>query len=392
MAHVRSPIRVLFVVDRLHETGGTLWYLQTLPRLDRARVTPQLCVFAPRHPIASRFEAVGIRPTFFGRAKWDPRCLGDLAGLARTCEADLLHLAGWTSFLLGRGGVHLVGLPAILRFNCMLPLSPARSFLNRQLMSSRWPAIAVSEAVRTWSSRQFGLSPDRIAVLYNGHDIDRFASPPPGARDRIRREFGLGPGTPVIGLVGRIHTIQKGQDVMIEAMPALLRHRSDVVLLLVGDGPDRARCEALVRRLGIAGAVRFAGDRSDIPEILAAVDVAVVPSVCDEGLPFVAIEASAAGRPVVAFDSGGLTEIVVHEQTGIVVPKGDIARLAEAIARILNDPDLASRLSVGARRNALRFTMSRHLEELTSFYEAALEEQRRHDRKPTRGRREETTA
>ncbi|MGH6898390.1 MAG: glycosyltransferase family 4 protein [Geminicoccaceae bacterium] len=354
-------------------------------------MTPQLCVFAPRHPIASRFEAVGIEPTFFGRTKWDPRCLGDLVGFARSCEADLLHLAGWTSFLVGRGGVHLVRRPAILRFNCMLPMSPARSFLNRQLMSSRWPAIAVSEAVRKWSIQQFGLSPDRIAVLYNGHDIDRFASPPPGARDRVRREFALGPGTPVIGLVGRIHTIQKGQDIMIQAMHALSRRRSDVVLLLVGDGPDRPRCEALVRRLGLDGAVRFAGDRSDIPEVLAAVDVAVVPSVCDEGLPFVAIEASAAGRPVVAFDSGGLTEIVVHERTGIVVPKREIGGLAEAIARILDDPDLARRLGEGGRRNALRFTMSRHLGELTNFYEAALEEHRQHGRRPTDRWREKST-
>jgi glycosyltransferase involved in cell wall biosynthesis len=161
----------------------------------------------------------------------------------------------------------------------------------------------------------------------------------------------------------------------------MLRARHpDAVLLLVGDGPDRARCEALVEQLGLVRAVRFAGHRHDIADILAALDVAVVPSVCEEGFPFVALEASAAGRPVVAFESGGLPEAVLNGQTGIVVPKGDLAGLSGAIAKLLQDPALARHLGEGGRQNAMRFSMSEHVSELINLYEATLDEHHRsHD-------------
>jgi FkbM family methyltransferase len=380
-----GPIRVLFVKDRLHETGGTLYYLEMLPRLDPARVSPSLCAFAPRHPIASRFAAAGITPTFFGRRKWDPRCLSDLVRFARLCKADLLHLEGVTSFPFGRLGVHLARRPVILRFNCMLPMSRFRSFLNRQLMSSTWMGIAVSDAVRRWSIQELDISPDRIALLYSGLDIDRFGAPPPGARDRIRREFALADGIPVVGVVGRLHTAQKGQDVLIRAMRTLRVRYGDAFLLLVGDGPDRARCEALVHQLGLDAAVHFAGSREDIPDVLAALDLVIIPSVCDDGLPLVAIEACAAGRPVVAFDSGGLPEVVMHGETGIIVPKGSIDGLAEAIIRILEDSDLAKRLGENGRRYASRFSLSGHVNQLMDLYEAALDEHHCGRRKPSGG-------
>jgi glycosyltransferase involved in cell wall biosynthesis len=376
------PIRVLFVKDRLHDTGGTLYYLQLVTRLDPARVRPMFCALGPWHPIAGPFEAVGVKPLFFGRSRWDPRCLVDLVHWARRCQADLLHLDAWTSFLFGRLGARLVGLPSVLHFHSMLPMPWTRRFLNRQLMSSSWRSIAVSEAVRGWAIQQFAIAPDRIAVLYNGHDIDRFAAPPAGARARIRRELALAADTPVIGVVGRLDIAQKGQDVMIRALPRLRARHADAVVLLVGDGPDRARCEALVHHSGLDGAVHFLGARSDIPDVLAAIDVAVVPSVCDEGLPLVAIEASAAGRPVVASASGGLPEVILHDESGIIVPKGDLDGLVEATARILSDPALAKRLAQGGRRNAARFALSSHVSGLMEVYETALDEHRRRRARP----------
>jgi glycosyltransferase involved in cell wall biosynthesis len=354
-----------------------LYYLQLLPRLDPERVTPILCASASWHPIAGRFEAAGVKPVFFGRGRWDPRCLVDLVRCAGRCQADLLHLDAWSRFLFGRLGVRWVGLPSVMHFHSMLPVPRVRLMLNHQLMSSSWSSIAVSEAVRAWAIRQFDIPPERIDVLYNGHDIQRYASPSIDARPRVRGEFALADEAPVIGVIGRLDVAQKGQDVMIQALSMLRERHPDAMLLLVGDGPDRARCEALVQRLGLDQAVRFAAHRHDIADILAAVDVAVVPSVCEEGLPFVAIEASAAGRPVVASRSGGLPEVVVHEQTGIVVPKGDVCGLAAAVARLLDDPGLAMRLGEGGQRYATRFSLAGHVDALTNVYETMLDEHHR---------------
>ena len=189
---------------------------------------------------------------------------------------------------------------------------------------------------------------------------------------------------PLIGVVGRLDIAQKGQDVMIRTLPALRERCPGVALLLVGDGPDRAISEALASRLGLADAVRVVGHREDIPDVLAAVDVVAIPSACDEGLPLVAIEASAAARPIVAFDSGGLPEVVVHEDNGLIVPKGDTAGLAAAIPQIIADPDLAKRMGDSGRRHARRFTLSRHIEKLTAFYEEVLVAHRRNGLKQSR--------
>jgi L-malate glycosyltransferase len=372
-----APARVLFAKDRLHDTGGTLYLLEMLPRLDQSRVMPFLIVFSGWHPIASRFEAVGIKPVFFGHGKWDPRCLRDVLAFVRRHHIDLVHLDGTPTFLFGRIGARLSRLPMIAHFHSMLPMPPGRAFLNRQPILATSRSIAVSEAVRRWAINELAIAPERIDVLYNGHDIKRYASPSSDARPRIRGEFALADNAPVIGVVGRLDVAQKGQDVMIRAMSMLRVRFPDAVLLLVGDGPDRARCEALVGLLGLDEVIRFAGHRHDVAEILAAIDVAVVPSVCDEGLPFVAIEASAAERPVVAFDSGGLPEVVLHGQTGIVVPKSNIAGLAAAIAKVLDDPGLAKRLGEGGRRHASRFGLSEHVSELMDFYDAVLDEHHR---------------
>jgi glycosyltransferase involved in cell wall biosynthesis len=298
----------------------------------------------------------------------------DLVRFARSSEADLLHLEGATSFAFGRLGARAAGLPAVLHFHCMIPLPWPQSILNRRLISRSWQGIAVSEAVRRWSIQACGIAPESVEVLYSGHDIDRFAAPSAAARDHVRREFALDRRAPVVALVGRLDVAQKGQDAMIRAMATLRARFPDAVLLLVGDGPDRERCAALVRLLGLDEAVRFAGHRHDVAEILAAVDVAVVPSLCEEAFGFVALEASAAGRPVVAFASGGLPEVVLHGQTGIVVPKGDVAGLADAIAHVLDDPDLARRLGEGGRRQASRFGLAQHADQLMDLYDAVLDE------------------
>jgi glycosyltransferase involved in cell wall biosynthesis len=386
-----APTRVLFAKDRLHDTGGTLYLLETLPRMDPTRVTPLLIAFSGWDPIARCFESIGIDPIFLGYGRWDPRCLRDILAFIRRHRIDLVHLDGTPKFLFGRLGAKLSRLPTIAHFHSMLPMPKGRAFLNRQPILATSKSIAVSAAVRRWAIDELAIAPERIDVLYNGHDVERYASPSADASLRIRGEFALGDDTPVIGLIGRLDVAQKGQDVMIRAMSAVRTHRPDAVLLLVGDGPDRARCEALVHHLGLDGAVRFAGHRSDIADILAALDVAVVPSVCDEGLPFVAIEATAAGRPVVASNSGGLPEIVLHDQTGIIVSKGDVGGLAAAVTRVLDDPGLAVRLGEGGRRHASRFSLARHVDELMDMYEAVLDEHRRSKGRSSRPFREKPT-
>jgi glycosyltransferase involved in cell wall biosynthesis len=178
---------------------------------------------------------------------------------------------------------------------------------------------------------------------------------------------------------------QKGQDLMIRLMPGLRRRRPDAVLLIVGDGADLETCRRSVTQHGVTDAVRLVGRHSDIPDILAAVDVVVVPSLVEEAFGFVALEASAAGRPVVAFRSGGLAEVVLHEGSGLLVPKGDADGLADAIVSVLGDSDLAHRLGEHGRRHAAGFTVARNVQGLTDLFEEVVRRTSTSSRAPRRG-------
>lgn len=195
-------------------------------------------------------------------------------------------------------------------------------------------------------------------------------------RAQVRHGLQIAGEAAVIGLVGRVAR-EKGQLLMVQLMPELLKHRPSIVLLIVGDGPDLGDCQRLVAKLGLGAAVRFAGHRRDIPEVMAATDVVVVPSLCEEAFGLVAVEASAAGRPAVAFRSGGLSEVIIHNRTGLIVTKGDSAGLRNALEHVLSRPELARRLGESGRRHAAaRFTIEPHVQRLMAFHEAVLSQRK----------------
>ena len=123
--------------------------------------------------------------------------------------------------------------------------TPGMAIVQRRFAACTALGLAVSEAVRHWAIREYALAPRRMEVLYNGHDVDRFASAKPNARAGVRQELAIAPDAALIGLIGRVLTAQKGQDLMIRLMPEVLTRRSDAVLLIVGEGPDLQDCEAL---------------------------------------------------------------------------------------------------------------------------------------------------
>lgn len=365
------PLRVLCIKDQITDAGGSVYFLRTLPLLDPRRVqVVGMYGLRPWHPMGDRFEAAGIPARFLARAKWDPRALADLRRLIQVHDPDLLHLEGRKTLLAGRAAARQLGRPAIIHFHDMLPLSGPMRPLQRWLAPWTAQALVVSEAVGSFAKREFAIPAERVLVLHNGLDIERFRTPSADARGRIRKELEIGGAQPVIGLVGRMITTVKGQDVMLRAMRAVLARRPDAMLVLVGDGPDLEPCRALAADLGITPATRFTGRRDDMPDVLAAIDVAAVPSVCDEGFSFAALEALAAGRPVVAYRSGGVPEIVQDGACGIIVAMGDEAGLAGGLVRVLEDPELHGRLATQGRKRAQDFTMGPHVSKLTAIYEA----------------------
>tara|TARA_E500000305_G_scaffold21563_1_gene16440 strand:- start:29787 stop:31010 length:1224 start_codon:yes stop_codon:yes gene_type:complete len=213
--------------------------------------------------------------------------------------------------------------------------------------------IAVSRDLSDWLVRSVGISPDKVIQIYNGVAQDRFMPQTSVAHDRgqlakvgrvavpgMPDGFCDAPQCRVVGTVGRLAAV-KDQKTLLLALAEVLRaspqQRDTLRCILVGDGPERSALETLLAELGLQSCVWMAGDRDDIPEMLACMDVFVLPSL-GEGISNTVLEAMATGLPVVATRVGGNPELVEHGVTGLLVPVGDTAALAEALQRLAVDP------------------------------------------------------
>jgi glycosyltransferase involved in cell wall biosynthesis len=226
--------------------------------------------------------------------------------------------------------------------------------------------IAVSEGVRR-TYLQIGVPPERITTVANG-----IAAPSaPLSRERARAALALGADDPVVLTLGRL-THMKEQWHLIDAVPLLAPRFPGLAVVLVGDGPLRAALVDRAAGLGIPGVVRFAGHRPEGQALLAAADVFVLPSRY-EGMPLAALEAMAAGLPVVATRVIGSEEVVADGVSGALVPRGSPSALASAIAGLLADPALRRRQGdAGRRRQQLHFTRGRMAADTLAVYERAL--------------------
>jgi glycosyltransferase involved in cell wall biosynthesis len=212
-------------------------------------------------------------------------------------------------------------------------------------------------------------------VLYNGIDLARFQPPAESqvaeTRAAIRGRLGIPVDDQVVTAVGQLIEA-KGFDQLIAAADRL-RDRPHTTFLLVGDGERRPALAAEIARLGLGERIRLLGKRDDVHEILGASDVFVCPSVWDEALGYVILEAMSAGLPAVASRVGGIPEVVADGTTGLLVPPRDPAALAQSIGGLLDDPGARGRMGRAGRRAVEeRFALDRAIERTIGLYQEVL--------------------
>jgi glycosyltransferase involved in cell wall biosynthesis len=243
--------------------------------------------------------------------------------------------------------------------------------------------LCVSEAIRE-EFAQLGLPNEKLCVLPLGIDVERFClHRDPGVRTRIRASFRVPANTPLVGTVSRAEPV-KGLPHLVEAAARVAVVRPDVRWLVVGGGSQMQQLQGLAKALGVVDRIVFEGVREDIPDLLQAMDIFVLPSL-SEGLPLAALEAMASGRPVVCSRVGGLAELVSHEETGLLVPPGDSTALAEGVLRLLSDSTLGHRLADLARGEAItRYDHRVFIEQLFDVYEQTVPASMVRDHGPNR--------
>lgn len=228
---------------------------------------------------------------------------------------------------------------------------------------------AISNAVKDAAVRDLRIHPDRVTVIERGRDPERLGKPSPERRSRARRALLLEGGNPVVVTVGR-QEFQKGQWYLLEAFPQVLAAHPDATLLLAGrPGNASRRIEEVERSAAFDGRIRILGHRDDIPEILAAADVFVFPSLY-EGLGGALIEAMALGLPIIGSDLPAIREVVEADRNAVLVPAGSPAALAAAVSALADDP--MRRRAMGTRSRQIfeeRFTLERSATRLLDLFE-----------------------
>ncbi|HKA13973.1 MAG TPA: glycosyltransferase [Myxococcota bacterium] len=354
-----TPLRVAHVTGERGFSGGEVQLILLMNGL-RARGHANLLVCPPGSAAECEARARGFAVECVPmRSDLSIRAAYRISAVLRRHAPSLVHCHTGRANWLGGAGARFAGVPALStrRMDRRVSRGLRTRWLYGNLLRR---AAAISPAVAR-RLRDGGVPPERIRVIWSA--VDPAALAPSAPRAALRDRLGAAPDTPCM-LVAAHLVHRKGVDVLLAAAAALAQ-RSRYALWIAGDGPERAALEASAARLGIGERVHFLGHRADVPDLLEACDVFALPS-RHEGLGVAALEAMARARPVVASAVGGLAEIVVPEETGLLVPPGDAAALAGALERLLAEPAFAMRLgAAGAKRVSEHF----RADQMVSAYE-----------------------
>ena len=369
-------LKVVQLIDRVGMHGGAEHLvMQIAEHLDPERFESMVCATRfsafeqERETVteaAAALRQAGVRLLGLDRrTRWHFWAWWPLVRLLRREHVDVIHAHKFGSNIWGVVFGRLSGVPVVVthEHGWAFEGRRMRMFLDRELIGRGSDAhIAVSREDRRRMIEIEKIDPETAVFVPNGISSLR----PPSGRD-VRADLGIGAGDPVVISVGFLRQ-PKAMDVLIEAAARIAPRFPALKVLIVGEGDDRPAYEALIDRLGLGATVSLLGLRSDVPDLLAASDVAVL-STNSEGSPLSVMEYMDAGLPVVATRVGGIPDLIDHGVEGLLVEPQDAEGLGEAIARVLGDPDEARRMGERARaRRRREFDIGVMAENLQNLY------------------------
>jgi glycosyltransferase involved in cell wall biosynthesis len=365
------PVRVGFILHVMQVAGAEMLVAETIRRLG-ARIDPVVYCLDAVGPLGERLRGEGIDVVAFNRRPgFDLGVSRRMAADIRARRLEVLHAHQYTPFFYGAIAARLSRThPRVIftEHGRHYPdvVSARRRWTNRWVLDRFAAEVnAVCEFSARHLAEEDGFDARRIAVIENGVDTPRYGRAPDLAS--ARGSLGLDPARRYIATVARFHPV-KDHVTLVRAFAACAAARSDVDLLLVGDGILRSDLERLAADLGVRDRIHFMGVRDDVAAILAAVDVFALTSL-SEAASLTLLEAMASGLPVVVTAVGGNPEIVRDGIDGLLAPRGDSAAIAAALGRLLDDPQLARALGAsGTARVRERFQLDRTIGRYYELY------------------------
>lgn len=369
----RGPLRVLFVVTNMPVGGAETLLVELIRRLDRSRFLPELCCLKQPGPLGEVLAKEVPAHTGLLSQKYDLAVLWRLVRLLRKRRIDAVVTVGTGGdrMFWGRLAAWLAGIPVICSALHSTGLPDHVELSNRLLAPLTDAFIGVAESHGRYLTEREGCPANRVRVIPNGVDVDRFRPCPPDPK--LREELGFPEGVPVAGIVAALRP-EKNHELFLQAAALIRREVPTAHYVIIGDGPQRAKLETLAKEWSLADVVHFLGLRKDIPELLSLIDVVVLSSHM-EANPVSILEAMAAEKPVVATRVGSVPETVLEGQTGYLIAPGNARELADRVVALFQDPEQALALGCAGRKHVLaHWSVNRMVEGyqdlLTSIYQS----------------------
>lgn len=360
-------LNVLQLIPTLDRSGAEKQMVLLATGLPRDRFRVEVAALTRLGPLEADLKDANLPVTLIGkRLKVDPFALGRLVRLMRSRRFDVVQTWIFAANVYGRVAAHRAGVPVVVTAEMAVDLWKGKGQLaiDRRLAAWTDKVVGNSNAVVDFY-REAGVPDDRLAMIPSGIADEE---PPEVDPSAVRDEFGFPPEAKVAIFIGRLAP-QKAVDDLLSALDLLQHTEPDLRTLIVGDGPLREQLVAKARAFTLDETVRFLGHRDDVPRLLAASDVLVLPSLY-EGLPNVVLEAMRSRKPVVATSAPGTTEVVIDGETGRLVPVRDVVALARALRELTRDPALARRMGeAGRARVEAEFRAETMVERFAALYE-----------------------
>jgi len=368
---VSGRARVVYLAHAFMVGGAEEMVLNLVRRLP-PRFEPMVCCIHEAGPIGEEIRKTGTPVAVLGlepgiRRPFD---VARIRRYLRETAPEIVHTFLLTASLYGRLAAILARVPIVIGTEVNIYERKRRhhAIAERLLMAGTDRVVVSAESVREHYVRQVHADRSRVDVIYNA--VDFAQATPTESRAAMRLAIGVPERAPVAGVIARL-TEQKGHRFLFDALAAR-PELATVHLIVIGDGDLRTALTAQVAALGLAPRVHFLGARRDLGNLLAAMDVFVMPSLW-EGLPLSLVLAMGASLPVVATAVAGVPEVVHDGATGLLVPAGDAPALGAALARVFGDAPLRARLGRDARASVLpRFGVDRYVDAIASLYDRLL--------------------
>ena len=370
MATTPRRLRVLLVVDQLTGLGGgaELFLVGLATHLPRERFEVSVCATraVTPGPLAEILDSGAVPYIALGRrSRWDLLRLRGLASLLRNGGFDIVHAHKFGSNVWGTLFGRACRVPVVIAHEHTWSYKgqPLRKWIDGRVigpLATRF--IAVSDADATRMVEDEKVASEKVVVMPTGY-VARPLTPDTD----LRSELGLTSETPLVG-TAVVFRPQKALEVLVEAHARLLRSMPDAHLAIAGEGPTRAEVERRAHDLSLDGRVHFLGHRDDVDAILRSLDVAALSSDF-EGSPIFVLECMANGTPIVATEVGGIPQLVLDGETGVLVPPRDPEALADAVERLLADPERRAMLAAAATSKLADFTIDVVARRFADLYE-----------------------